>query len=58
MAKTETLHIRVTPEARELIERAAQKAKRTLSDYGAIGLEEMARRELGEKTAAPAGGAK
>lgn len=53
MAKTETLHIRVTPEARDKIERAAKKAKRTLSDYGAVELEEAAQRTLESK-----GGAK
>lgn len=42
MPKTETLHVRVTPEVRKIAERAAKKAKRTLSDFSAIAIEEAA----------------
>jgi uncharacterized protein (DUF1778 family) len=47
MPKSETLHIRVTPEVRALLERAAEDARRSLSDYAAIALEERAAADLG-----------
>lgn len=43
MPKTETLHVRVTPEVRRLAERAAKKSKRTLSDFSALAIEEGSR---------------
>ena len=42
MSRSETLHIRVTPEVRELVEAAAKQDRRTVSDWGAGVLEAIA----------------
>lgn len=46
MSRSETLHIRVTPEVRELVEAAAKEDRRTVSDWGAGVLEQVATQKV------------
>lgn len=50
MSRSETIHIRVTPETRELVEAAAKLDLRSTSDWGAVTLERAAKK----RTASPA----